>query len=49
VGVTIEMTPSIHFNRDVTLKIKISVTSQSGSVTISGVTERSSRRRRWIR
>ena len=39
VGVTIEMTPSIHFNRDVTLKIKISVTSQSGSVTISGVTE----------
>jgi general secretion pathway protein D len=39
VGVTIEMTPTIHFNRDVTLKIKISVTSQSGSVTISGVTE----------
>jgi general secretion pathway protein D len=39
VGVTIEMTPTIHFNHDVTLKIKISVTSQSGSVTISGVTE----------
>jgi general secretion pathway protein D len=39
VGVTIEMTPTIHFNRDVTLKIKIEVTSQSGSVTISGVTE----------
>ncbi|MFZ1087189.1 MAG: cohesin domain-containing protein [Terracidiphilus sp.] len=39
VGVTIEMTPTIHFNHDVTLKIKISVTSQSGSVTISEVTE----------
>jgi general secretion pathway protein D len=39
VGVTIEMTPTIHFNRDVTLKIKISVTSQNGSVTISSVTE----------
>jgi general secretion pathway protein D len=39
VGVTIEMTPSIHYDRDVTLKMKISVTSQSGSVTISDVTE----------
>jgi general secretion pathway protein D len=39
VGVTIEMTPTIHFNRDVTLKIKIEDTSQNGSVTISQVTE----------
>ncbi len=39
VGITIEMTPTIHFNRDVTLKMKIEDTSQSGSVTISGVTE----------
>jgi general secretion pathway protein D len=39
VGVNIEMTPSVHFDHDVTLKIKIEVTSQSGSVTISGVTE----------
>jgi general secretion pathway protein D len=39
VGVNIEMTPTVHFDRDVTLKIKIEVTSQSGSVTISGVTE----------
>jgi general secretion pathway protein D len=39
VGVNIEVTPSIHFDRDVTLKIKISVTSQNGSVTISDVTE----------
>jgi len=37
--VNIEMTPSVHFDHDVTLKIKIEVTSQSGSVTISGVTE----------
>ena len=33
------MTPTVHYDRDVTLKIKIEVTSQSGSVTISGVTE----------
>ena len=39
VGVNIEMTPTVHFDHDVTLKIKIEVTSQSGSVTISGVTE----------
>ena len=39
VGVTIEITPTIHFNRDVTLKIKIEDTSQNGSVTISQVTE----------
>ncbi len=39
VGVNVEMTPTVHFDRDVTLKIKIEVTSQSGSVTISGVTE----------
>jgi general secretion pathway protein D len=39
VGVNIEITPTVHFDHDVTLKIKIEVTSQSGSVTISGVTE----------
>jgi general secretion pathway protein D len=39
VGVNIEMTPTVHFDRDVTLKMKIEVTSQSGSVTISQVTE----------
>jgi general secretion pathway protein D len=39
VGVNIEMTPTVHFDRDVTLKIKIEVSAQSGSVTISGVTE----------
>ncbi len=39
VGVNIEMTPTVHFDNDVTLKVKIEVSSQSGSVTISGVTE----------
>ena len=39
VGVNIEMTPTVHFDHDVTLKIKIEVTSQSGTVTISQVTE----------
>jgi general secretion pathway protein D len=39
VGVNIEVTPTVHYDRDVTLKMKIEVTTQSGSVTISGVTE----------
>jgi len=39
VGVNIEITPTVHFDRDITLKVKIEVTAQSGSVTISGVTE----------
>ena len=39
VGVNIEMTPTVHYDHDVTLKIKIEVTSQNGTVTISGVTE----------
>ncbi len=39
VGVNIEITPTVHFDRDVTLKMKIEVTAQAGSSTISGVTE----------
>jgi general secretion pathway protein D len=39
IGVNIEVTPTVHFDRDVTLKIKIEVTSHSSDVTISGVTE----------
>jgi len=39
VGVNIEMTPTVHFDHDVTLKMKIEVTAQSGSVTISDITE----------
>lgn len=39
VGVNIEMTPNIHLDREVSLKLKVDVSNQSGSVTISGVTE----------
>jgi general secretion pathway protein D len=39
VGVEIEITPTVHFDRDVTLKMKIAITAQAGSTTISGVTE----------
>jgi general secretion pathway protein D len=39
VGVNIEMTPSVHYDHDVTLKMKIEVSTVSGNDTISGVTE----------
>jgi general secretion pathway protein D len=39
VGVNIEMTPTIHLDREVSLKLSVEVSTQSGSVTISGVTE----------
>jgi len=39
VGVNIEMTPTVHYDGDVTLKMAIEVSSESGNVTISGVTE----------
>ena len=39
VGVQITMTPTVHYNDDVTLNMDIEVSAQSGSVTISGVTE----------
>jgi general secretion pathway protein D len=39
IGVNIEMTPTVHFDHDVTLKVKIEVTSHSGDQVISGVTE----------
>ena len=39
VGVNIDMTPTVHYDREVTLKMKIEVSSQTGQVTISGVTE----------
>jgi general secretion pathway protein D len=39
VGVQIEMTPTVHYDNDVTLKIKIEDTADASSVTISGVTE----------
>jgi general secretion pathway protein D len=39
VGVNIDMTPTVHYDREVTLKMKIEVSSEAGQVTISGVTE----------
>jgi general secretion pathway protein D len=39
IGTNIEVTPTVHFDRDVTLKIKIEVLSENGSTTIEGVTE----------
>jgi general secretion pathway protein D len=39
VGVNIDMTPTVHYDREVSLKLKVEISSQNGSVTISGVTE----------
>lgn len=39
VGVQITMTPTVHYNNDITLNLQMEVSSQSGSVNISGVTE----------
>ena len=39
IGVTIDMTPTVHFNHDVSLKMKIEVSSHDGDQTISGVIE----------
>jgi general secretion pathway protein D len=38
-GVAIEMTPTIHQDRDVTMKLGVEISSQSGTETISGVAE----------
>ena len=39
VGVNIELTPTIHDNRDVTMKVHVEISSQTGTDTISGVAE----------
>lgn len=39
VGVIMEMQPTIHYNGDVSLKVKVEISSETGSTTISGVTE----------
>jgi general secretion pathway protein D len=39
VGVQIELTPTVHYDHDVTLKMKVDDSSEGPSVTISGVTE----------
>ena len=39
VGVNITLTPTIHLDREVSLKLQVDVLSQTGSSTIEGVTE----------
>ena len=39
VGVNVDMTPTIHENRDVTLKLSVEVSSETGTDTIDGVAE----------
>jgi general secretion pathway protein D len=39
VGVNIEITPTVHYDREVSLKLKIEISSQTSSVTIESVTE----------
>ena len=39
VGVEIEITPTIHYDRDVTLKMKMQISQQSGTVSLSGINQ----------
>jgi general secretion pathway protein D len=39
VGVEVEITPTVHFNGDVTLKAKIVTSEQANTTTIGGITE----------
>ena len=39
VGVKIDITPTVHYDHEVSLKLALEISSQSGSDTISGVTE----------
>ncbi len=39
VGVNIDLTPTVHYDHEVSLKMKIEVSSEAGQSTISGVTE----------
>jgi general secretion pathway protein D len=39
IGVNIDMTPTIHLDREVSLKLSVEVSTESGSVAIEGVTE----------
>jgi general secretion pathway protein D len=39
VGVNVEMTPTIHADRDVTMKLSVEVSSQSSTDTIDGIAE----------
>jgi general secretion pathway protein D len=39
VGVNIDVTPTVHYDREISLKLKIEVSSQSGTVALEGVNE----------
>jgi general secretion pathway protein D len=39
VGVNIDITPTVHLDREISLKMRVEVSQQNGSQTISGVTE----------
>jgi general secretion pathway protein D len=39
VGVEVEITPIVHYDRDITLKIKLVNSTESGSTNIGGITE----------
>ena len=39
VGVNIDMTPTVHYDGEISLKLKVEVSAENGSSTISGVTE----------
>jgi len=39
VGVNIDVTPTVHYDREVSLKLSVEVSSEAGTSTISGVTE----------
>ena len=39
IGVNIDMTPAVHYDREVTLKLKVEDLTHASDVTISGVTE----------
>jgi general secretion pathway protein D len=39
VGVNIDMTPTVHYDHEITLKLHIEVSTEANNVTISGVTE----------
>ena len=39
VGTSIDMTPTVHYDGEISLKLKVEVSAQTSSVTIDGVTE----------
>lgn len=39
VGVNIDITPTVHLDREISMKLTVLISSQNGAVTISGVTE----------